>query len=509
MTAGAAAPRAIRFGAISQALSEVAAAVHRIPERLRHRRFWEIQVLMAVATATHYAVEMAGTPAETPVHDLAISLYMFPLLYAALSFGWEGTLMTALLGVLLTSPSTWIWEHSGGLWMAELAELGMIMGVGLIVAWRVDIESKQRLIAQRRSASLKLLNSVAEVLSNTLDAERQLPKVADEVHGAMGLQSIMVALRGNSGEADAVIAASAGRSVESLIEGMRTAMTDYASEETVVRPDGRTAIVVLHSERGCLGYLAASVPVDEVLGDEQTGLLENIGHEITVAVENSRLYHERQESMQSYVRQVTQAQEDERLRIARELHDETAQELVLLVRQLERLDREQDSAAATESDAALALARNILSGVRRFSRDLRPSVLDDLGLVAAIEMVVDQSDQTLPGGASLRTTGHPHRLDPQVELAVFRIAQEALHNVSKHARANEVVVTLSFEPDQIRLTVVDDGEGFQPPDNPSGLSRLGKLGVLGMKERAELVGGAFELRSAVGKGTQIEVVVPC
>jgi len=496
------------LGRVSAVLREVAAAIHRIPERLRHKRFWEIQALMVVATAAHYAVEIAGTTPETLVHDLAISLYMFPLLYAALTFGWEGTLMTALWGVALTSPSTWIWEHSGEHWILEVAQMGMIMGVGLIVAWRVDMELKQRLIAERTSASLRLLNKVGEVLSNTLNAESQLTQVVDEVQRALDMQAIVVSLAAESAETDPVVV-SAGRFIDALIVRAKGAIGDFDAGKNVSRLDTRTVIVALRTESGLLGYLGASAPQNATLTTEQSGLLENLAHAITVAVENGRLYRQRQESMQSYVRQVTQAHEDERLRIARELHDETAQELVHLVRRLERLEREEGGTATAQANEALAVTRNILSGVRRFSRDLRPSVLDDLGLIPALEMLVDQSDKALPGGASLRTTGNPRRLEPQVELALFRIAQEGLRNVTKHAQANTVSVNLSFEPDHVRLTVADDGKGFLPPPNVSDLSRLGKLGVLGMKERAELLTGTFGLRSAGGKGTEIEVRVPC
>lgn len=509
MTSSAPARQAAHSTGLGAFLREVDAAIHRIPSRLRHKRFWEIQALVAVATAAHYAVEIQGyTTPDGAVHDLAISLYVLPLLYAALSFGWEGALMTAVWGSLLTSPSTWIWHHGEDHWISEVGQLGIIMGVGIIVAWRVDMEAKQRLIAERTSASLRLLNKVGEVLSHTLNAESQLPQVADELHNAMGMEAIVVSLAAESVETDPVVV-SAGRFIDALILKAQGTLADLDAGQNVCRLDGRTVVVALRTEVGLLGYLAASAPVDAAVSDEQSDLLENLAHEITVAVENGRLYRQRQESMQSYVRQVTQAHEDERLRISRELHDETAQELVHLVRRLERMERDQGPTGTAEANEALGVARNILSGVRRFSRDLRPSVLDDLGLIAAIEMVVDQTDKVLPGGASLRTTGHPRRLDPQMELALFRIAQEALRNVTKHAQADTANVTLSFEPEHVVLFVSDDGKGFAPPTNVSDLSRLGKLGVLGMKERAELVTGTFALRSKAGSGTEIQVRVPC
>jgi signal transduction histidine kinase len=245
------------------------------------------------------------------------------------------------------------------------------------------------------------------------------------------------------------------------------------------------------------------------MGDDRANLLGAVGHEIAVAVQSGRLYRERQESMRSYVRQVTQAHEDERLRIARELHDDTAQELVHLVRRLEQLENRGDSAVSGEVRDTLVVARTILSGVRRFIRDLRPSVLDDLGLLAAIEMVVDQTNEILPGGARLHISGKPRRLDSQVEVVVFRIAQEALRNVVKHARAQTAQVWLSFDSDYLTLTVQDDGVGVALPANLSDLARVGKLGVLGMKERADLVGGTFEVVARPEGGTSTVVRVPC
>jgi signal transduction histidine kinase len=245
-----------------------------------------------------------------------------------------------------------------------------------------------------------------------------------------------------------------------------------------------------------------------MLVDEHTRVLASAAHEISVAIENAGLYRERQESLQTYVRQVTQAQEDERLRIARELHDETAQELVHLVRRLERLG---ETAAADDMvrqvDDLLGLTRGTLRSVRRFSRDLRPSVLDDLGLVPAIELAVEGTNAQLPSGARLNVGGEPRRLEPAVELALFRITQEALHNIEKHAEAASATVELTFTADAVQLVVSDDGRGWQPPARVAELAGAGKLGILGMKERAQLVGGRFDVQAAEGQGSRITVTV--
>ena len=158
----------------------------------------------------------------------------------------------------------------------------------------------------------------------------------------------------------------------------------------------------LSGEEGIIGSLGAAAPDGSTLGDDQAKLLATAAHEIRVAVENARLYEQRQESLQTYARQVTQAQEDERLRIARELHDETAQELVHLVRRLERLGEAGTGRRPQQVDELLRLARGTLQSVRRFSRDLRPSVLDDLGLVPAIELAVEATNARLAAARSSR-----------------------------------------------------------------------------------------------------------
>ena len=270
--------------------------------------------------------------------------------------------------------------------------------------------------------------------------------------------------------------------------------------------EGEAVVVPLLGETGLLGSLGATATAGDTLTGEQVELLTTVAQQVRVAVENARLYRERQESLRSYVSQVTQAQEEERLRIARELHDDTAQELVRLVRKLEQLRRPSPPDMTQPIDDLLNLTRDILQAVRRYSRDLRPSVLDDLGLLAAIEMLIDEC--RLPEGARLQVTGKPRRLDRFVELALFRIAQEALRNAENHAEASSATVELDFGQEGLRLSVTDDGLGFSVPENISALSLAGQLGLVGMKERAELVGGHFELRSSPGEGTEVAVTVP-
>jgi len=221
---------------------------------------------------------------------------------------------------------------------------------------------------------------------------------------------------------------------------------------------------------------------------------------------------EHQRGLESYTRQVLQAQEDERQRIAREIHDGSLQAVVLLCRRLDVLEDAVASNPPRELSQALNDARQsteaIADELRRVSRDLRPSLLDDLGLVPAIKWLLDDLNGRSGIRGRLLARGVERRLALDAELCLFRIAQEALRNVELHAHASRVVVTLTDEREQVRLLVEDNGQGFQSEGPTPKLALSGKLGILGIQERARLLGGSFTLRSSPGKGACIQVSIP-
>lgn len=216
--------------------------------------------------------------------------------------------------------------------------------------------------------------------------------------------------------------------------------------------------------------------------------------------ESERLAKQR---LEHYARGVTAAQEQERRRIARELHDDTVQGLISVGRRLEELEGTSPPPVAGEITEVRQRTQALLDGVRRFSRHLRPSALDDLGLVPAIEGLASQQRVA----AEVRVVGSPRRLPLEVEVALFRIAQEALSNVDKHSGASRATVTVAFDGTRVALAVADDGQGFAAPDHLGDLASDGRLGLLGMQERAELVGGNFRISSSPVQGTTVTVEV--
>jgi len=207
------------------------------------------------------------------------------------------------------------------------------------------------------------------------------------------------------------------------------------------------------------------------------------------------------------LRHIVQAQEDERARIARELHDETSQTLTAFTLELatlrelaKRKPQIQDTVAKLQD-----LSRQMSQGLYIMVHDLRPAHLDDLGLVPAIKSLLDS--ECCPKGmdVTFEVNGTQKRLDALIEIVLFRVTQEALTNVTRHAGTNQALVRLDYALEAVTLGIVDAGKGFDPNEPlrpPRG------WGLEGMRERVESVGGELVLYSAPGRGTTVEVVIP-
>jgi two-component system sensor histidine kinase DegS len=164
--------------------------------------------------------------------------------------------------------------------------------------------------------------------------------------------------------------------------------------------------------------------------------------------------------------------------------------------------------AQARLDELTALIDQELTNLRRLISDLRPIYLEDLGFVPALEMLAQQTEARRALPVRLELRGQAVRLAPDLELAAYRIAQQAVANIAAHAEAREAVVVVEFDERELRLTVRDDGRGFTPPDQPADLTRNGHFGLMGMRERALLYGGKLTIESAPGQGTTIRAVLP-
>jgi signal transduction histidine kinase len=215
-------------------------------------------------------------------------------------------------------------------------------------------------------------------------------------------------------------------------------------------------------------------------------------------------------ALKAYAAHVVNVQEDERKNIARELHDQTIQTLVLLCRQLDSISVRESlsSRVVQELGSAREISEGVVKSLRDFARNLRPPHLDDLGILDSIsKLLLDFSDRTGIKG-QLKLNWKERRLPPDTEVGLFRIAQEALWNVERHSRATEVTVILSFGASEVAMDISDNGVGFNVPNDLGDLSGKDHFGIVGMHERAELLGGKLEIQSDSEKGTTVLVSFP-
>lgn len=258
------------------------------------------------------------------------------------------------------------------------------------------------------------------------------------------------------------------------------------------------------------GYLVKPFSADDLHAAIEIALYRKmLFQERSLASEaNAKLLERTKEELYALAARLTTAQEEERKRIARDLHDDLGQRVSLLQMKVERLER----AASDDTRQRLSQEfRNIIDDVgqlmdelRRISHGLHPAVLEDLGLEVALRQLTEDFEERYCIRTRFSVRGVPPELAKETALSLYRIVQEALANVARHADASSVDITLAGDADSLTLFLRDSGRGFNPED----VKDRGGLGLISMRQRAELIGGTLELKSQPGEGTQIVVCAP-
>ncbi|MCX7839488.1 MAG: GAF domain-containing protein [Anaerolineae bacterium] len=270
--------------------------------------------------------------------------------------------------------------------------------------------------------------------------------------------------------------------------------------------------VPLISRDVALGTMCVATGYPREYKPEELDLLMAIGSQIAVGIENARLYDElarREQLRGELLEKVITAQEDERKRIARDLHDDTSQSLSALIYSLEALE-----ARCTDPTVHNALATmrqrvaQILDGIHKLIFDLRPSMLDHLGLFVALRWYAETHLQPLGMRVHLEEHGTSRRLPPKMETALFRVVQEAINNIAKHSGARNVRLNFDCSNGAVQIDVEDDGIGFDLNEMAQMVDLRRGLGLVGMQERVGLLGGKITLLSYPGQGTRISIRVP-
>jgi signal transduction histidine kinase len=201
------------------------------------------------------------------------------------------------------------------------------------------------------------------------------------------------------------------------------------------------------------------------------------------------------------------AQEEERKRISRELHDETCQLLTGLGYALDNAEADAPPETRMALEQMHTLTDTALDGVHRIISDLRPSMLDHLGFIAALRWYAETRFEGIGIQFSIREIGDTQRLPAPIETALFRVAQEAINNIAQHSHAAHASFVFQFAVDCVEARIADDGDGFVPGQATTGEAPLG-MGLMGMEERMSAIGGTFRLRTSPGAGTVIRLHVP-
>ncbi len=243
----------------------------------------------------------------------------------------------------------------------------------------------------------------------------------------------------------------------------------------------------------------------EAIQDPVGGISE-VQHLQLELTEMSRKVQAAQEGLRDYIGAITSAQEEERLRLARELHDDTIQSIIALKQRVQLAQRSVKDQSSLHTLSELeSLSEQTIENLRRMTRALRPIYLEDLGLVTALEMLARETSQNPTLQVGFQKSGEELRLGRDAELALYRIAQEALNNVVRHSNARHADLNISFSSQAVLLEISDDGVGFEIPRSPTDFAPKGHFGLLGMRERAELIGARLEVSSAAGSGTRLKV----
>lgn len=441
--------------------------------------FWAVQVIVVAIALAHAWLETSHTlDPHTPIYLVPTSIFLIPILYAALNFGLHGSVATAVWCAALSVPNI-LFLHDGLERWGEVAQLGWLGATAVFVGRRVDRERAARLDAERREDDRRI-------------SEERYRAIFDTVSEPI----VLLDDEGRVEEANAAAAVMFSRPVAD-IRGHR-----------LPSPLGPPIMASLRIRPG--GGSEASDPIRSL---ETGAWIEPIGAAITdplgrahvqIVLRDVTAQHERERGLEVIARQTMAAREAEQRRIARELHDGPVQSLVLLVRKLDGLEPLVPAGTTTLGDAR-AIAESVTDELRRVSRDLRPSILDDLGLPAALQSLSHTFTSRTGVKARVVLSGRSRRLSADLELTLLRIAEEALRNVERHSGATNVVLRLVLTAKGTRLMIADDGEGMEPMPSPSELLSSNRFGLIGMEERARLAGATLSLRSRPHGGLVVEV----
>jgi signal transduction histidine kinase len=370
----------------------------------------------------------------------------------------------------------------------------------------------------------------AVALGRTRDAQEAARVATEEIQRASGIEAVALYLLDSTGdllvlrEYAGTTSAFRDQVARLPLAQARVAMEAIREERVVCLPVSEhpdptlralyagqgfrhLAVIPVAGREEILGVLHLAGRDEPPVGSEELALVQAIGGLVGVALENARLSERmliQQERLRALAEATLKAREDEARRIAHELHDEAGQLLASIHIALDQLTERLPDQAAVLRSIHEQLDR-VEQQLRRLARELRPTILDDLGLGPAVEWLAQGVTERT--GLTIQVQAGIGRLDPAVETALYRIVQESLNNVVRHASASRVEIDLQQTPEGVIATIRDNGRGLNVETTLQQRGARG-LGLIGMRERAEALGGRLEVRSAPGEGAEVRAIIP-
>lgn len=411
---------------------------------------------------------------------------------------------------------------------------GKVIAVAELMRDVSEAKFAEERIAQANQ-NLSALNAIAAVVSQSLDLDTILNSALDKtleiMKGSIGgillldeeRQTLTYRVhRGLSKSYVERMSIKVGQGIAGRVvkNGKAIVVKDATTDARVANPDiilkeGLHSVisVPLRAQEKILGVLNIASHEPKKYSNDNVGLLESIAGQVAIAIENARLHREvrrQDESRGELLGQIFSIQEEERKSIARELHDQTSQSVASLAANLETVLA---MLPAGTSDAksllkkAQSLTLSILDEIHRMTYELRPTLLDDLGLVSATRWLADNILKVEGINVEFQTSGRKRRLPPKLETGLFRVVQELINNIARHSHATEVSIVLHFQQGAICANIRDNGVGFDVEEAITTKDRPRGLGLIGMKERVALMNGTLNIHSKPGGGTESEVKI--
>jgi PAS domain S-box-containing protein len=439
--------------------------------------------LLSFLGLTHYTIER--------------TLFLVPIIYASLVFGLRIGIISVVMTLAIILPRIFLQSEYKG---EAILESGTVIVLGLLANLWFEIKRRENALYRQ------LVNRLEESERGMSISEQKYRYLFENASDAIWVQDVngyfvdgnkaWEKLTGFSPEEVRGVHLAKFLSGESLTLA-REVRNKLINGEEFEQPYEQQFYI-----KGA--FRTVKMSTNAVMSGGRITGFEHVARDVT-------LEKQQQENVRAYIQQITRAQEEERKRIARDLHDDVSPDIIILIQKLDNLASAQRLKLAIVKEnleEVRGQAVKALESLRATAQGLRPRIIDDLGLVAALEWIAEELERDQKIQTKVETKDMDRALSPETQILLFRIAQEALNNIRKHARASTVTIRVEGGDNYIKMTVTDDGQGFEAPGKIEGMVSAGRLGLMGMYERARLLNGTLEIKSAPGKGTELTVKIP-